>query len=117
MNNNSISSNEFDTYEHSTSIQPIALSNRSRTQLDELPPAYPDDELLTVHHETDIQILTTIPINSSSSTIFRMRKRQMPQNALCDHLEEQPITSSSLPVTTIEEDEQASSDDDKLLLP
>ncbi|CAF2921148.1 unnamed protein product, partial [Rotaria sp. Silwood2] len=118
-NNNIISSNNLDTYECYNSLQPIALSNRSFIESQELPPAYSDEPLLSIHHENDIQstTTTTIPTTTTSSTLFCIRKRQIPLNTLCDHLEEQPSSSSSIPITTIQDDEQASSDDDKLLMP
>ncbi|CAF0965339.1 unnamed protein product [Rotaria sordida] len=124
-NNNSTSSNDFDIYERYNSLQPIALSNRSYIESQELPPTYIDEQLLSIHHENDIQSSITIPTTTTTtptpSTSFHICKRQIPLNTLCDHLEEQ---TSSIPITTIQDDEQASSDDDdddddddKLLMP
>jgi hypothetical protein len=113
INNNSIPSNEFNISEHHTSsIQPIILSNR------ELPPPYSEEQLSSIHHESDIQSSITTPINSSSSSsLIRIHKQQIPLNTIRNHLEEQP--SSPPPIATIEDDEQASSndDDDKMLVP
>lgn len=117
INNNRISSNDFDIQERNNSIQPIALSNRTCFESQELPPAYADEPLLNLHNDNEIQSSTNIS-TTTPSTIFRIRKRHLPLNSLCDHLEDQSSTSpSSLPITTMQEDEQASSDDDKILMP
>ncbi|CAF3575330.1 unnamed protein product [Rotaria socialis] len=116
INNNRTSSNDFDVHERNSFLQPIALSNRSCMQTQEQPPAYSDEPLLTIHHENDIQTSTTIS-TTMPSTLFRIHKRHIPSNTLCDHLEDQPPSSPSLPITTIQDDDQASSDDEKLLMP
>ncbi|CAF3447637.1 unnamed protein product [Rotaria sp. Silwood1] len=115
-NNNSTSSNDFDIYERCNLLQPIALSNRSFIESQELPPIYSDEQLLSIHDENDIQSPTTIS-TTTSSTLFCIRKRQIPLNTLCDHFEEQSLSPTSIPITTMQDDEQASSDDDKLLMP
>ena len=110
MNNNSIPPNQFDIYERRSSIQPIVLTTRSFIQPRELPPPYTEEQLTSIHYESDIQSSPT----TTSSSLNRIHKRQIPLNTLRNHLEEQPSTSP--PVATIEDDEQASSDDDDVTI-
>jgi hypothetical protein len=118
INNNSIPSNEFDISErHTSSIQPIVITNRSCIESRELPPPYSEEQLSSIHHENDIESLLTTA--NTSSTLIRIHKQQIPLNTVRNPLEEQ---SSSPPIAIIEDDEQATSDDDdddddKMLVP
>ncbi len=122
MNNNSISSNEFDIHERRSSIQPVILSTQSYIEPRELPPPYAEEHLSSTRDENEIQSLTSAP-TTTSLRLIRIHKHQIPLNIIRDHLEQQQqqqSSSSSLSphVTTIDDDEQASSDDDdKMLMP
>jgi hypothetical protein len=116
VNNNSISSNEFDIHERRTSIQPVILSTQSYIESRELPPPYAEEHLSSARHENEIQSLTSAP-TTTSLRLIRIHKHQIPLNTIRDHLEQEQ-SSLSPHVATIEDDEQASSDDDdKMLVP
>jgi hypothetical protein len=116
VNNNSIPSNEFDINDRRYSVQPMVLTTRSCIESRELPPPYSEEQLASIHHESDIQSSSINP-TTTSSRLLRIHKQQIPLIAIRNHLEEQP--SISPPVATMEDDEQASSDDDddKMLVP
>jgi len=120
VNNNSISSNEFDIHERRSSIQPVILSTQSYIEPRELPPPYAEEHLSSTRDENEIQSLTSAP-TTTSLRLIRIHKHQIPLNTIRDHLEQQQQQSSSSlspHVATIEDDEQASSDDDdKMLVP
>jgi hypothetical protein len=166
-NNNSIQtnsiSNQFNTYERHhtpmpTPVQPIVLTARPYLNSDfiqsrELPPPYTEEQLAPSN--PSINSISTTIINSRRSsggsdiestnpttTIHRIRKRQVPINTLRDRMR-QFISGSTVRSTTddsshpmqltttrlsidleeqptvvsIEDDEQPSSDDDKMLTP
>jgi hypothetical protein len=161
-NNNSIQTNQFDIYERhnppiSTSIRPIVLTTRSHLSSDfiqprELPPPYTEEQL-AASNPTINSLSTTIinsrrssnggsdidstnPMTTTTSSLYRIRKRQIPMNTLRDRMRQfisgsairddfnhpmQPTTTIDLeeqpPVASIEDDEQPSSDDDKMLTP
>ncbi|UJR37610.1 hypothetical protein I4U23_030307 [Adineta vaga] len=163
-------SNQFDTYERqnpSISIQnhPNVLPTRPYSNSDfiqprELPPPYAEEQLISLN--PSINSLTTptttnsrrsssgggsdIETNNrstSNSSLYRIRKRQIPINTLRDRMRQfisgtsavrlttddsshpmQPTTTTinidlqeQPPVTSMEDDETHSSDDDKILTP
>jgi hypothetical protein len=166
-NNNSIqrnsTSNQFDIYERhnppvSTAVQPIVLTTRPYLNSDfiqprELPPPYTEEQLAPLNP------MSTTIINSrrsssggsdiestngppTTSSLYRIRKRQIPVNTLRDRMRQfisgsavrvttddinhpmQPTTTTldidleqQPPVASIDDDEQPSSDDDKMLTP
>ncbi|CAF1166852.1 unnamed protein product [Rotaria magnacalcarata] len=160
---NSIS-NQFDIYEQhnqQTSVQPIILSTRSYFNSDfmqprELPPPYSEDQLISSNPTTitnsrrsSIGVVVggggggsdheSTNTTTTISSLYRIRKQQMPINTLRDRMRQfitnstvrddlthsiQPTTTTSEmnfeeqpPVASMEDDEQPSSDDDKMLTP
>ncbi|CAF3056298.1 unnamed protein product [Rotaria sp. Silwood2] len=161
---NNFLSNQFDIYEHnnlSNTIQPIILNTRSYLNSDfiqsrELPPPYVEEQLALVN--PPINSISTIANSRRSSSggsdmestnpissLYRIRKRQIPVNTLRDRMRQfisnstvrvttddlnhsiQPTTATTTtldshfdeqpPVTSIDVDEQATSDDYKMLTP
>lgn len=156
-------SNQYDVYEHqspSNTAQPTVVSSRSYLHSDfiqprELPPPYIEEQSV-LSHPTINSISTAVTnsrrsssagsdmesTNSSTtiSSLYRIRKRQMPTNTLRDRMR-QLIANSAVRVTTddsnssiqpvattleinfeeqpsvvsIRNDEQECSDDDKML--
>ncbi len=162
-NNNSIQTNlnpnQSDIYERHnppippTPVQPILLTTRSYLNSDfiqprELPPPYTEEQLVpsnptVITHSrrssngggSDIE-------STTSSSLYRIHKRQIPVNTLRDRMRQfisgsavrittdelnhpMQTTTTTLdidleehpPVASIEDDEQPSSDDDKMLTP
>jgi len=166
--NNSIqtnlNSNQSDIYERHnppipTPVQPILLTTRSYLNSDfiqprELPPPYTEEQLVPSNPAINPQstVITHSRRSSNgggsdiesttSSSLYRIHKRQIPVNTLRDRMRQfisgsavrittdelnhpMQTTTTTLdidleehqPVASIEDDEQPSSDDDKILTP